>query len=54
MENYYKKQLKKLGDSNIKIKITSNDGDTNFMDLNNESIKEVVEFLTQKINGNHY
>ena len=54
MENYYKTQLKKLSDTNLKIKIISDNGDTNFMDLNNESAKEIIEFLTQKLNGYHY
>lgn len=54
MENYYKKQLQKVGDSNIKIKITGDKGASNFMDLNNESLKEIIEFLQQKINGHHY
>ena len=55
MEQYYKNQLKRLGDNtNIKIKITSDEGATNFMNLNAESLKEIKEFLDQKIRGLHY
>ena len=54
MENYYTKQLKKVLGTDIKIKITSENGDSNYLNLNTESLKEIKEFLDKKINGNHY
>ena len=48
--SYYKDQLNRVdtkGDYNPKFKVTSEGGDTKWMDLNNESVKELREWLDE-------
>ena len=50
--NYYRKELAKLGiveghETAAKVQITSEDGKTNWLDLNPESIPELIEFLAK-------
>lgn len=44
MKNYYEKQLQKLG-GNVKVKFTSDNGETNYLDLNDESCKAIAKLL---------
>ncbi|MDY0138250.1 MAG: hypothetical protein RBR50_01000 [Candidatus Izemoplasmatales bacterium] len=45
--NYYKNELAKLG-GQIKVKFESSDGDTRWLNINNESINEIIEFLNNQ------
>ena len=45
-KEYRRKEFNKLSGGNYKLKITSNDGETNWLDITDEELAEIEKLLT--------
>ncbi len=46
-ETYYQNELKKLSTKHLCIKLESNGGQTKWMNVNKDSIEDLITFLTK-------
>lgn len=45
MNNFYEKQLEKVSPVGLKVKFVSDNGETNYMDLNKDSLKAIIKYF---------
>lgn len=46
--NYYREQLNRVKGTNVQVKITSDDGCTNYMRLNEDSARELKKWMDEQ------
>jgi hypothetical protein len=51
--NYYREQLDRVKGNNVQVKITSDDGCTNYMSLNEDSAKEIKKWVDDRLESSN-